>query len=95
MRNGVGVLERVSGAPTVQHRNPKLEAFATLRFCIVACCPMGSRVPQRTEIPGRVLQGDPMAEYIQFSKAGIDGVFTDFATTGFAARAEFLKDLGR
>ncbi|MEI9937533.1 MAG: glycerophosphodiester phosphodiesterase family protein [Pseudomonadota bacterium] len=40
-------------------------------------------------------KGDPMAEYIQFFKAGIDGVFTDFANTGFAARAEFLKEMGR
>jgi len=36
-----------------------------------------------------------MAEYIQFFKAGIDGVFTDFANTGFAARAAFLKEMGR
>jgi len=40
-------------------------------------------------------KGDPMAEYIQFFKAGIDGVFTDFANTGFAARAAFLKEMGR
>ena len=40
-------------------------------------------------------KGDPMAEYIQFFEAGIDGVFTDFANTGFAARAEFLKEMGR
>lgn len=40
-------------------------------------------------------KGDPMAEYIQFFKAGIDGVFTDFANTGFAARAEYLKEMGR
>ena len=39
--------------------------------------------------------GDPKAEFKQFFEAGIDGVFTDFATTGAAARAEYLKELGR
>jgi len=38
-------------------------------------------------------QGDPMAEYLQFFRAGIDGVFTDFANTGVAARDAFLKEL--
>lgn len=39
--------------------------------------------------------GDPKAEFKQFFEAGIDGVFTDFATTGSAARADYLKELGR
>lgn len=43
-------------------------------------------------LPGAYM-GDPKAEFIQFFKAGIDGVFTDFATTGFAARAEYLESL--
>ena len=40
-------------------------------------------------------QGDPTAEYLAFFRAGIDGVFTDFANTGFAARAAYLKETGR
>lgn len=44
-------------------------------------------------LPG-VYMGDPKAEFIQFFKAGIDGVFTDFANTGFAARAEYLDEVG-
>ncbi|HEY9102223.1 glycerophosphodiester phosphodiesterase family protein [Chitinimonas sp.] len=39
--------------------------------------------------------GDPQAEYLKFFRAGIDGVFTDFANTGFAARAVWLKENGR
>ena len=30
--------------------------------------------------------GGPNAEYLRFFRLGIDGVFTDFANTGFAAR---------
>ncbi|MDB5968843.1 MAG: glpQ [Hydrocarboniphaga sp.] len=44
-------------------------------------------------LPGAYM-GDPKAEFIQFFKAGIDGVFTDFANTGFAARAEYLDEVG-
>ncbi len=40
-------------------------------------------------------KGDPVAEYLAFYRAGIDGVFTDFANTGVAARAAYLKELGR
>jgi glycerophosphoryl diester phosphodiesterase len=42
-------------------------------------------------LPGAYM-GDPKAEFIQFFEAGIDGVFTDFATTGFAAREQYLKE---
>ena len=35
-------------------------------------------------------QGDPIAEYQDFFEAGIDGVFTDFANTGYEARNQFL-----
>lgn len=45
-------------------------------------------------LPG-VYKGDPKKEYQQFFEAGIDGVFTDFATTGVAARTAYLKQLGR
>ena len=45
-------------------------------------------------LPG-AYAGDPKAEFLQFFRAGIDGVFTDFATTGFAARADYLKETGR
>jgi len=40
-------------------------------------------------------KGDAEAEFLVFFRAGIDGVFTDFATTGFAARADYLKETGR
>lgn len=40
-------------------------------------------------------KGDPVAEYLAFYRAGIDGVFTDFANTGVAARTAYLKELGR
>jgi glycerophosphoryl diester phosphodiesterase len=34
-------------------------------------------------------QGDPTREYIQFYELGVDGVFSDFADTAFAAREMF------
>lgn len=40
-------------------------------------------------------KGDPVQEYKQFYAIGIDGLFTDFADTALAARAEYLKDTGR
>ena len=42
-----------------------------------------------------VYKGDPQAEYLAFFRAGIDGVFTDFANTGFAARKAYLTETGR
>ena len=36
-------------------------------------------------------QGDPKAEYRQFFEIGVDGVFSDFPDTAFAAREAFLK----
>ena len=48
--------------------------------------------------PGRlagVFKGDPIAEYLVYFRAGIDGVFTDFANTGVAARAAYLKEIGQ
>ncbi len=42
-----------------------------------------------------VYKGDPVAEYLAYFRAGIDGVFTDFANTGVAARATYLKETGR
>lgn len=41
-----------------------------------------------------VYKGDPVAEYLAYFRAGIDGVFTDFANTGVAARAAYLKETG-
>lgn len=40
-------------------------------------------------------KGDPVAEYLAFFRAGVDGVFTDFANTGFAARKTYLQETGR
>jgi glycerophosphoryl diester phosphodiesterase len=40
-------------------------------------------------------KGDPTAEYQRFFEAGVDGVFSDFSNTAFAARASWLKNYGR
>jgi glycerophosphoryl diester phosphodiesterase len=34
-------------------------------------------------------QGNPMNEYLRFYEAGVDGLFSDFADTAFAARELF------
>ena len=39
-------------------------------------------------------KGDPKEEYKQFFRLGVDGVFSDFADTALAARAEYLKEIG-
>jgi glycerophosphoryl diester phosphodiesterase len=36
--------------------------------------------------------GDPVAEYLQFYRLGVDGVFSDFPDTAIAARDRFEKD---
>lgn len=38
---------------------------------------------------------DPKAEYLQFYRLGLDGVFSDFPDTAIEARASYLKELGR
>ena len=40
-------------------------------------------------------RGDPKNEYLQFYRMGVDGLFTDFTDTAVAARATYLKELGR
>lgn len=40
-------------------------------------------------------KGDPKNEYLQFYRLGIDGLFSDFADKAVAARAEYLKEMGR
>ena len=40
-------------------------------------------------------KGDPKAEYLQFYRLGVDGLFSDFADTAVAARSTYLKELGR
>ena len=40
-------------------------------------------------------KGDPMAEYLPYFRAGIDGVFTDFTNTAIAARKAYLAEAGR
>ncbi len=39
-------------------------------------------------------QKDPKAEYLQFYRLGVDGLFSDFADTAIAARDAYLKELG-
>ncbi|MCU0759204.1 MAG: glycerophosphodiester phosphodiesterase [Steroidobacteraceae bacterium] len=36
--------------------------------------------------------GDPVAEYLQFYALGVDGLFSDFPDTAFAARERFLHE---
>jgi glycerophosphoryl diester phosphodiesterase len=38
--------------------------------------------------------GDPVQEFLTFFREGVDGVFTDFANTGVAARALYLTETG-
>ena len=38
---------------------------------------------------------DPKAEYLQFYRLGIDGMFSDFADTALEARKTYLQELGR
>ena len=40
-------------------------------------------------------KGDPQAEYLQFYRLGVDGVFSDFADTAVAARKAYLTETGR
>ena len=40
-------------------------------------------------------KGDPKAEYLQYFRLGLDGLFSDFADTAVAARADYLKETGR
>jgi len=41
-----------------------------------------------------IYKNDPITEYLAFYRAGVDGVFTDFAPTAFAARGFYLKEIG-
>ena len=41
------------------------------------------------------MAGDPINEYLQFFRIGVDGLFSDFPDTAFAARARYLKETGR
>ncbi|MBC3934784.1 glycerophosphodiester phosphodiesterase [Undibacterium rugosum] len=40
-------------------------------------------------------KGDPKAEYLQFLRLGVDGMFSDFADTALSSRADYLKEMGR
>ena len=40
-------------------------------------------------------QGDPQAEYLQFFRLGVDGVFSEFPDTAVMARAIYLRERGR
>jgi glycerophosphoryl diester phosphodiesterase len=39
-------------------------------------------------------KGDPAAEYLTFYRAGVDGVFSDFSNTAFAARKTYVAETG-
>ncbi len=40
-------------------------------------------------------KGDPKAEYLQFYRLGVDGLFSDFTDTAVAARKAYLTETGR
>ncbi len=40
-------------------------------------------------------KGDPQAEYLQFYRLGLDGLFSDFTDTAIAARTTYLRETGR
>lgn len=40
-------------------------------------------------------KGDPSAEFLTFYRAGVDGVFADFSNTAYAARKQYLSEMGR
>jgi len=40
-------------------------------------------------------KGDPQAEYLQYYRLGLDGLFSDFADTAIAARSAYLKEMRR
>ena len=42
-----------------------------------------------------LFDGDPTAELLTYYRAGVDGVFADFPNTAVAARARYLKEVGR
>lgn len=42
-----------------------------------------------------LFNGDPVAEYLPYFRAGVDGVFTDFTGTAITARQQYLKEMGR
>jgi glycerophosphoryl diester phosphodiesterase len=39
-------------------------------------------------------RGDPIAEYLQFFRLGVDGVFSEFPDTAVKARAAYLREGG-
>lgn len=41
------------------------------------------------------VNGDPRAEYLQYYRLGLDGLFSDFPDTAVAAREAYAKELGR
>ena len=38
---------------------------------------------------------NPQAEYLQFFRLGVDGVFSEFPDTAVIARAIYLREFGR
>ena len=41
------------------------------------------------------MAGDPLNEYLQFFRLGLDGLFADYPDTAVAGRAKYLKETGR
>lgn len=49
---------------------------------------------EKKYLPG-LFKDDPVAEYLVYFRAGIDGVFTDFSNAAVVARDTYLKEIGR
>jgi glycerophosphoryl diester phosphodiesterase len=48
-----------------------------------------------TKFLAGLYKNDPIQEYLVYFRAGLDGVFTDFANTGVQARTQYLHELGK
>lgn len=49
---------------------------------------------EKKYLPGKYA-GDPAVEYLDYFRAGVDGVFSDFTNTAFAERKTYLAETGR
>ncbi len=95
--NAAGQMQDVNGDGVVNYSDASTQSASSL---IADAHKIGLQVhtwTMRNE-GGRLAAnyaGDPKNEYLQFYRAGIDGLFSDFSDTAVAARTAYLKELGR
>jgi glycerophosphoryl diester phosphodiesterase len=95
--NAAGQMQDVNGDGVVNYADARTQAPSAL---IADAHKIGLQVhtwTMRNE-NGRLTAnyaGDPKNEYLEFYRAGIDGLFSDFTDTAVTARAAYLKELGR